>query len=81
MLRPMCGCKYCLSRRRQDSGGPEKLHHFLRVGEVDRFAWFDDVLSRIVDHPFTKLDELRPHRWAAVYCSPSSSGGFTRMKI
>jgi hypothetical protein len=49
--------------------------------KLDTFAWFHDVLSRIADYPITKLDELLPHRWAAVYCSPSSSGGFTRMKI
>jgi hypothetical protein len=48
---------------------------------VDPFAWFRDVLSRIADYPITKLDELLPHRWAAVYCLPSSSGGCTRMKI
>ena len=49
--------------------------------KVDPFEWFRDVLSRIADYPITKLDELLPHRWAAVYCLPSSSGGCTRMKI
>jgi transposase len=33
--------------------------------KVDPFAWFHDVLSRVADHPITKLDELLPHRWAA----------------
>ena len=33
--------------------------------KVDPFAWFHDVLSRIADHPVTRLDELLPHRWAA----------------
>ncbi len=32
--------------------------------KVDPFAWFRDVLARVVDHPVTKLDELLPHRWA-----------------
>jgi transposase len=34
--------------------------------KVDPFAWFQDVLSRIASHPMTQLDELLPHRWAAV---------------
>jgi hypothetical protein len=34
-----------------------------RVG-VEPFAWFKDVLSRIGDHPITRLTELLPHNWA-----------------
>jgi transposase len=34
--------------------------------KVDPFAWFEDVLSRIASHPMTQLDELLPHRWAAL---------------
>ncbi len=34
-----------------------------RVG-VDPFAWLRDILSRIGDHPITRLGELLPHNWA-----------------
>jgi transposase len=34
-----------------------------RVG-VEPFAWFKDVLSRIADHPITRIAELLPHNWA-----------------
>jgi transposase len=34
-----------------------------RVG-VDPFRWFKDILSRIANHPITRLAELLPHNWA-----------------
>jgi hypothetical protein len=33
--------------------------------EVDPFAWFQDVLTRIGERSIQQLDELLPHRWAA----------------
>jgi hypothetical protein len=33
--------------------------------KINPFAWFQDVLGRIADHPINKLDDLLPHRWAA----------------
>jgi transposase len=33
-----------------------------RVG-VDPYAWFKDVLTRIANHPITRLAELLPHNW------------------
>jgi hypothetical protein len=30
---------------------------------VDPFAWFKDVLSRIADYPITRLTERLPHNW------------------
>jgi hypothetical protein len=35
------------------------------LANVDPFAWFQDVLSRIGVHSIRQLDELLPHRWAA----------------
>jgi transposase len=33
-----------------------------RVG-VDPFVWLKDILSRISDHPITRVGELLPHNW------------------
>ena len=30
---------------------------------VQPFAWFRDVLSRIANHPVSRLAELLPHNW------------------
>jgi transposase len=35
-----------------------------RVG-VDPFVWLKDILSRIADHPITRVAELLPHNWAS----------------
>jgi transposase len=35
-----------------------------RVG-VDPFVWLKDILSRIADHPITRIGELLPHNWAS----------------
>ena len=35
------------------------------LAQVDPFAWFQDVLTRIGQCSLQQLDELLPHRWAA----------------
>jgi transposase len=32
---------------------------------VDPFAWFKDVLSRLPNHPISRIAELLPHNWAS----------------
>ena len=35
-----------------------------RVG-VDPFVWLKDILTRLADHPITRIAELLPHNWAS----------------
>ncbi|WP_415751052.1 transposase domain-containing protein [Chitinophaga sp. LS1] len=30
---------------------------------VNPYAWLNDVLSRIAEHPVNKIKELLPHNW------------------
>src|SRR5215831_7219769 len=39
---------------------------------VEPFTWFRDVLSRISQHPVTRLSELLPHNWNAT-ASPAQA--------
>jgi transposase len=32
---------------------------------VDSFVWLKDILSRIADHPITRIAELLPHNWVS----------------
>jgi transposase len=34
-----------------------------RLNDVDPEAWLGDIISRIADHPNTKIDELLPWKW------------------
>ncbi|MDG1368976.1 MAG: transposase domain-containing protein, partial [Paracoccaceae bacterium] len=36
-----------------------------KMNGVDPQAWLTDVLTRIVDHKITRIDELLPWRYAA----------------
>ncbi|HSC17443.1 MAG TPA: transposase domain-containing protein [Rhizomicrobium sp.] len=36
--------------------------------DVEPFAWFRDVLSRIPAHSISRLSELLPHNWKPITC-------------
>jgi hypothetical protein len=37
-----------------------------KLNDIDPQAWLADVLGRIAEHPFSRLDELLPWNWAAL---------------
>jgi transposase len=54
-----------------DNGGRTAavLRSFVACAEragIDPFTWFKDVLTRIAEHPVTRLGELLPHNWHPV---------------
>ncbi len=40
--------------------------------EVEPFAWFRDVLTRIANHPIHRIAELLPHNWKALATDPQT---------
>jgi transposase len=57
-----------------DAGGKTAavLRSFIascKRSEVEPFAWFRDVLSRIPTHSITRLSELLPHTWKPLVAS------------
>jgi len=46
-----------------------------RLNDIDPEAWLGDVISRIADHPNTKIDELLPWKWSAAGCRLSPHSG------
>jgi transposase len=57
-----------LSVRGSDEGGRRAaimytLIETARLNDIDPEAWLDDVISRITNHPTTKIDEL-PMEWS-----------------
>jgi hypothetical protein len=46
-----------------------------RLNDVDPEAWLGDVISRIADHPNTKIDELLPWKWSAAGSQASPHSG------
>jgi transposase len=44
-----------------------------KLCDVDPRAWLADVLSRIADHPATRIDQLLPWNWRTVHAQPQAA--------
>ena len=67
-IRPLAvGRKNYLFAGSDEGGHRAAIIHTLietaRLNDVDPEAWLGDVISRIADHPNTKIDELLPWKW------------------
>ena len=67
-MRPLAlGRKYYLFAGSDEGGRRAAIIYTLietaRLNDVDPEAWLGDVISRIADHPNTKIDELLPWKW------------------
>jgi hypothetical protein len=67
-MRPMAlGRKNYLFAGSDEGGRRAAIMYTLietaRLNDVDPEAWLGDVISRIADHPNTKIDELLPWKW------------------
>ena len=68
-IRPLAvGRKNYLFAGSDEGGHRAAIIHTLietaRLNDVDPEAWLGDVISRIADHPNTKIDELLPWKWS-----------------
>ncbi len=42
-----------------------------KMNNVDPQAWLADILARIAEHPFQRLDELLPWNWSKTQTADS----------
>ena len=47
-----------------------------KMNDVDPQPWFADVLARIAEHPFQRLDELLPWNWKKVQAADTLAALF-----
>jgi transposase len=68
-IRPLAlGRKNYLFAGSDEGGGRAAIMYTLietaRLNDVDPGVWLGDVISRIADHPNTKIDEMLPWKWS-----------------
>jgi hypothetical protein len=64
MIRPsQLSAKFSLPRRTME---PEAgAIHPIKLNDIDPQAWLADVLTRLPDHPASRIAELLPWNWKA----------------